>query len=593
MRRFIEDFALIGDLHTAALVSLEGTIEWLCLPRFDSDGPFMSLLGESQHGCWALSPTKPVVSSERRYRGNTLVLETTLRCEQGAVRLIDFMPRRDQLPTVVRIVEGIEGCVELQMRVTPRFSYGSLPTWTRSIRNTMAMTIGSDALTLHGSVPMQIDGADPCARFRLTPHRRATFVLQWHPSHERPPRARNPMALLRKTEIEWRRWAARCKYRGPYRETVLRSLITLKALIFEPTGGSVAAVTTSLPEDLGGSDNWDYRFSWIRDSAFTVDALVGSGYRKEARAWRDWLLRVLGGEPGRLQIMYAVNGDRRLDEFQPDSLPGYEGSRPVRIGNDAYKQFQLGIYGHVMQAIFTAHEGARVRIDDQAWAMLSILVEHVCDTWERPDSGIWEYRDGEQHYTTSRVMAWSALDCALRIAEEERYPAREQRWTEVRDAIHAQVCERGFSRKRRAFVQSYECDELDASLLLIPLVGFLPAGDARVRSTLEAVEDELMVEGFVLRDSRHVEKTPRGLRPTEGAFLACNMWLVENYVLAGRLRDAQDLFARVAGIASDVGLLAEQYDVRYRRLVGNFPQTFSHATLVNAAVRLSEAISRK
>jgi GH15 family glucan-1,4-alpha-glucosidase len=592
MRRFIEDFGLIGDLHTAALVSQDGSIEWFCAPRFDSDGPFMSLLGGPENGSWTLAPVKAIVSSQRRYRGNTLVLETTLRCEDGTVRLIDFMPRRDQQPTLVRIVEGVEGNVEMQCRIACRFSYGSLPPWTRKLGDTLAMTIGSDALTLHSSIEHELEDSDACAHFSIRPRKRTTFVLQWHASHERPPRARNAEMLLRKTEAEWRRWSARCKYRGLHRESVLRSVITLKALIFEPTGGSTAAVTTSLPEDLGGSSNWDYRYSWLRDSAFTVDALVGCGYHAEARAWRDWLLRVLGGEPGRLQIMYAVNGDRRLPEWQTE-LAGYEGSRPVRAGNDAYRQFQLGIYGHVMQAVFTAHAGARVKIDDQAWAMLSRLIEHVCDTWQAPDSGIWEYRDEEQHYTTSRVMAWVALDCALKLVESDGYAAPKTRWTEARNNIHAEVCERAFSRKRGAFVQSYECDDLDASVLLIPLVEFLPADDQRVRSTLQAIEDELMIEGFVMRDSRHVEPRGAGGRPTEGAFLACNMWMVENYVLAGRLQAAQDLFERVAGIASDLGLLSEQYDVRYRRLVGNFPQTFSHATLVNAAVRLSEATSRK
>jgi GH15 family glucan-1,4-alpha-glucosidase len=592
MRRFIEDFALIGDLHTAGLVSGDGGLEWLCLPRFDSESVFTALLGDAGCSSWSLSPVKPILASQRRYRGHTLILETTLRSEDGTVRLIDFMPRRDRLPTVVRVVEGVEGKVEMQARIACRFGYGKLPPWTRTTRDGVLMTIGPDALLVQSSTRLEVRPPDVRAGFVVGKEKRATFVLQWYRSHEKPPRRPDPIALLRKTEVDWRAWSARCTYHGTYRDAVLRSLMTLKALIFEPSGGAVAAVTTSLPEVLGGVENFDYRYAWLRDSAFTVNALVDAGYHAEARAWRDWLLRVQGGDPSHLQIMYDVEGNRRLEEWEAEWLPGYEGSRPVHIGNAAYKQFQLGVYGHAMHAIFAAHERAGIKINDDAWAMLRLLLDHICGSWKKPDSGIWEYRGRERHYTTSRVMAWAGLDCGVKLAERDRRDVPD-RWVAARDAVHEDVCRRGFSARRGAFVESYEDALLDASVLLVPIVGFLPPEDERVRSTIDAIERELMFDGLIVRDERHVSRDATGARrPTEGAFLACNAWLVENYAMTGRVREARSLFERLLSVANDVGLLAEEYDVRARRLVGNFPQTFSHATLVNAAVRLSRAEPR-
>ena len=589
MPRLIEDYGLIGDLHTAALVSRQGTIEWLCVPRFDSDSVFAALLGTSDNGSWSLAPVADVRASSRSYRRDSLVLETTMECDGGTVKVIDFMPRREDAPTVVRIVEGVAGSVEMRTRVACRFAFGSLPPWTRHLGDAITMTIGSDALAVRASIPLEIEPPDVRALFTVRAGEKVTFVLQWFPSHYPPPEAVDAHELLAQTESKWREWTKTCPCEGRFRESVTRSLITLKALMYEPTGGSVAAVTTSIPEDPGSDSNWDYRFSWIRDSAFTIDALVGGGYHEEALAWRDWLLRMLGGEPGRLQIMYSVGGDRRLAEYEADWLSGFENSKPVRIGNAAHTQFQLGIYGHLMQAIYTAHEKAGIQIDTEAWAMLSKLIEHVCEVWKLPDSGIWEYRQKPAYYTVSRVMAWVAMNYAVR-AVEEGYDGPIERWRAVRDEIHDEVCERAFHRQRRAFVQSYGSESIDASVLLIPITGFLPADDPRVVQTIATIEEELMIDGFVMRDSRHVARDPSGnRRPTEGAFLACNMWLVQNYVFAGRLDDARNLLARVLAVANDIGLFAEEFDVRIGSMVGNFPQTFSHATFVNAALTLLDA----
>ena len=593
MRRFIEDFAMIGDLHTAALISRDGNLDWLCLPRFDSDAAFCALLGTPENGRWSMAPVDEIVAIERRYEPNTLILETTIRTRSGVVRLLDFMPRRKDGPMVVRIVRGISGTVAMETRIGCRFSYGRIPPWLQRRGDHVAMTIGADGIALRSSVELQIEPPDVVARFAVSKGKTETFVFEWHDSSRRAPRARDAVKLLDETRARWRRWAAHCDYKGTHRREVLRSLITLRALIYDPTGGSVAAPTTSLPERLGGSSNWDYRYSWIRDSAFTVAALISCGYHRQAESWRDWLLRVLAGAPERLQIMHSITGERRLEEFEADWLGGYEGSKPVRIGNQAYMQFQLGIYGHLMQAIFAAHKQG-LRINEQAWARLTRLIEHVAAVWQQPDSGIWEYRSRQEHYTLSRVMAWVAMDIAVRAVTEEGYEGPADRWQSVRDEIAAEIHERAFNYRRNAFVEFYGSDDLDASLLLMPLFGFLPIDDDRWKGTLEAIERELCIDGFVMRDSRHVQTGAlSGAVPTEGAFVACNMWLVENYAMAGRLAEARALFSRVLGIANDVGLLAEEYDVRFRRQVGNFPQTFSHATLINAALRLRKAESGK
>lgn len=593
MPRLIEDFALIGDLHTAALVSRQGTIEWLCVPRFDSDSVFASLLGDEENGCWKLSPATKVLSTKRRYREDSLVLETTVRCEAGSVRVIDFMPRRIDNPTIVRIIEGLDGTVEMESLVACRFAFGSLPPWTRRLGDAITMTIGPDALSLRGSVEFDIVVPDAKAKFSVASGQKAALVLQWFPSHEAPPAAVDPFELESKTETAWLDWTKDAVCSGRYRAEIIRSLIVLKALMYEPTGGCVAAPTTSLPEDVGGDLNWDYRFAWVRDSAFTINALVECGFRDEALTWRDWLLRMLGGEPSRLQIMYSVGGDRYLPEYEAPWLRGFEDSKPVRIGNAAHVQFQLGIYGHLMQSIFTAHDRAGIGIDTEAWAMLSKLVEHVCKVWTLPDSGIWEYRERPEYYTSSRLTAWVTLDRAVR-AVEQGYDGPLERWKSIRDEIHAQVCDRGYNRARGTFVQSYGSQSLDASVLLMPIFDFLPSTDPRIVQTIATIERELMIDGFVMRDSRHVERDPSGnLKPTEGAFLACNLWLVQCYVLAGRLNDARVLLDRVRAIANDIGLFAEEYDVRLKAMVGNFPQTFSHATFINAAMMLLDAEAKE
>jgi GH15 family glucan-1,4-alpha-glucosidase len=590
--RQIEDFALIGDLHTAALVSRGGAIEWLCVPRFDSPSAFASLLGDRNNGCWTLAPRDGVLESHWRYMPGTLVLENTLRTQSGSIQIIDFMPRREDTPTIVRIVKGVEGSVAMSMQLVCRFSYGYLAPWTRWIGEALTMTVGANAVALRSTIELRTDGPDTYAEFTIDPGAMETFVLQWYPSHQDPPDARDAIEAYRETCASWEEWSGRCAYQGAYREAVARSVITLKALMYEPTGGCVAAATTSLPEQLGGAKNWDYRFAWLRDSAITIEALVEGGYLAEARAWRDWLLRMLAGEPEKLQIMYSVSGEPRIEEYTIDWLRGYEGAVPVRIGNAAYTQFQLGIYGNTMEAIFNAHK-AGIEIDRNAWEMLCNMLDYVCDHWRDPDSGIWELREKPMHYTHSRVMAWVAFDRAIKIVEaENEFRGPVDRWYEARSQIHDDVCRRGFSRRRHAFVQAYENHDLDASLLMIPLVGFLPIDHEYVVQTLRAIERDLMVDGFVMRMSRDIKRDALGkVAINEGSFLPCNFWLAGCYVLEGRLAEARALFERTAGVANDLGLLSEEYDPVRKRQVGNTPQTFSHATLVYAAMMLSKAVA--
>ncbi|MGH7683639.1 MAG: glycoside hydrolase family 15 protein, partial [Vulcanimicrobiaceae bacterium] len=481
MRRLIEDYAFISDMHTGALVGNDGSIDWLCLPRFDSDAAFCALLGTEENGRWSLAPSGEVVLVERQYRGDSLILETTMHTKEGSVTIVDFMPRRKDGPTLVRLVRGLSGKVAMHTKIACRFSYGRIPPWIRPSGDHFALTVGPDAVTLRSSVPLEFDVPDLRADFDVAEGDEVSFLFQFHSSRDRGPRERDANELLDETEQFWNDWSGKCSYRGPYRRAVVRSLVTLKGLIYAPSGGSAAALTTSLPEQLAGPSNWDYRYAWIRDSAFTVDALVNGGYHEEARAWRDWLLRVLAGEPGRLQIMYSVEGNRRLEEHEADWLLGYEGSAPVRVGNAAYEQFQLGIYGHLMQAIFTAHDTGGVSIDDGAWAMLRRLVEHVIEVWRQPDDGIWEYREKPAFYTTSRVMAWVALDFAVRAVEEQGYDGPADRWRRERDEIAEEVSQRAFNYHRNAFVESYGSNDLDASLLLMPLVGFIKIDDKRYK----------------------------------------------------------------------------------------------------------------
>lgn len=582
----IEDYAVLGDTQACALVGLNGSIDWLCLPRFDSGACFASLLGDAGHGRWLLSPLDQVSPPRRRYRPGTLTLETDFETDGGAVRLIDFMPPRDTNPDVVRIVEGLRGEVRVRMELVIRFEYGSIIPWVRSIDGVLCATGGPDSLYLHTPVQTRGEGFTTVADFVVSAGARIPFVLTWRPSHlpmiEQPEAERS----LVETDAWWAAWSGRCTYQGPYREQVLRSLITLKALTCAPTGGIVAAPTTSLPEALGGVRNWDYRYCWLRDATFTLYSLMTAGYREEARAWRDWLLRAAAGDPAQLQIMYGPAGERRLTELVLDWLPGYEGSAPVRIGNAAVGQLQLDVYGEVMD---TLHQARRVGIegDEFSWRLQLHLLEFLETRWNQPDQGIWEVRGPRRHFTHSKVMAWVAVDRAVKDIEAYGLPGDVERWKRLREAIHEEVCGKGYDPVRRSFVQYYGAHELDASLLMIPLVGFLPPEDERVRSTVEAIERELCHDGFVLRYQTSVSGHVDGLPPGEGVFLPCTFWLADNYWLLGQHDKARRLFERLLELCNDVGLLSEEYDPHTRRLVGNFPQAFSHVSLINTAFNLS------
>jgi GH15 family glucan-1,4-alpha-glucosidase len=582
----IEDYAVLGDTHTAALVGRDGSIDWLCLPRFDSGACFACLLGGPGRGHWRLSPVAHTSPARRRYRPETLILETEFETKGGAVRLIDFMPPRDASPDVVRIVEGLRGEVRVRMELIMRFDYGSIVPWVRKIDGVLSATAGPDSLYLHTPVETHGEGLATVAEFVVAKGARIPFVLTWNPSHLPMMVPADAERSLAETQAWWTEWSSRCTYKGPYREQVLRSLITLKALTYVPTGGIVAAPTTSLPEALGGVRNWDYRYCWLRDATFTLYSLMAAGYREEARAWRDWLLRAVAGDPAQLQIMYGCAGERRLTELVIDWLPGYEGSAPVRIGNAAVRQLQLDVYGEVMD---TLHQARRVGIegDEYSWPLQQHLLEFLETGWTEPDEGIWEVRGPRRHFTHSKVMAWVAMDRAVKDIETYGLPGDVERWKRVRAGTHEEVCEKGYDAERRSFVQYYGGKELDASLLMIPLVGFLPPQDPRVRTTVEAIERELCHDGFVFRyqtsPSGHVDGLPAG----EGVFLACTFWLADTYWLLGRRDQARRLFERLLGLCNDVGLLSEQYDPRSGRFLGNFPQAFSHVSLINTAFNLS------
>ena len=582
----IEDHALVGDTHSAALVANDGTVDWLCWPRFDSDACFAALLGEPRHGRWALSPVAPVRAVRRRYRPRTLILETELETEAGTVRLVDFMPPRDGEPDLVRIAEGVSGAVPMRLELAPRFGYGERRPWIRTDGGRVSFTSAPDALSFTSELPVTVHEGGLEASFELRAGDRAGSVLGWHPAHLPAPPRLDPREALAETERVWLDWSGRCPYTGAYAEQVERSRITLKALTFAPTGGIVAAPTTSLPELLGGTRNWDYRFCWLRDATLTLQALGESGCLGEAIAWRDWLLRVARGDPESLQMMYGVAGERRLTELEVPWLPGYEGARPVRIGNRSAEQLQLDVYGEVIDALHTARSlGAELEAD--AWALQGDLLRHLAACWREPDEGIWEVRGPRQHFTHSKVLCWVAFDRALKDAERFGLPGPLETWREARDAIRADVLEKAWDPARRTFTQAYGSRALDAALLLIPALGFLPASDPRVQGTIAAIERELVRDGFVLRYD--TERTDDGLPPGEGAFLACSFWLVDALVLCGRRDEARALFERLAGLANDVGLLAEMYDPVSRRQVGNFPQAFSHVALVNSALNVSRA----
>jgi len=588
----IEDYAFLSDTQTGALVSRDGCVDWLCFPRFDSPACFASLLGDKANGHWVFFPREKIEKTARRYRGDTLILETEIETKSGAVRLIDFMPPRGENPDLVRIIEGLRGQVRMQMELIIRFDYGQIVPWVRKRDRGLEAIAGPDGLILR--TPIETRGKDltTIAEFTVGEGDRIPFVLTWFVSHKNPPRAINPDHALRDTERFWGDWSEQFQGQGRWRDAVMRSLVVLKGLTYAPTGGVVAAATTSLPEQIGGPRNWDYRYCWLRDATFALFSLLRAGYREEAKGWRKWLLRAVAGSPAQMQIMYGVRGERRLDEFEIPWLSGYEKSKPVRIGNAASNQFQLDVYGEVLATMFQA-DRAGIKMEEPDWRMMVQLMKFLESNWQKPDEGIWEVRGGRRHFTHSKMMAWVAFDRAVKLVEECGCAAAEHhaRWQKIRDQIHAEVCERGYNARKKAFTQYYGSDALDASLLTMPLVGFLHVTDERVRDTIEAVERELMEDGFILR-YRPQECGVDGLPGREGVFVACSFWLVACWHLLGRKKDAREFFERLLDIRNDLGLLSEEYDPREKRQLGNFPQAFSHLALVNAARILEDEQGR-
>ena len=581
----IEDYALIGDCHTAALVGRTGSIDWLCWPRFDSAACFASLLGAPENGFWRISPSPGATATKRQYRSDSLILETEFETDTGAVTLIDFMPPRTSQCDLVRIVVGRRGRVAMESEGVLRFDYGSSVPWITlsDDRKRLRAIAGPDMVFLSSPVALENRDRKTWAQFEVAAGETHAFVLTYMPSHVEPPRLIDPQAALADTERFWSDWCARCTYTGEWAGAVRRSLITLKALTYAPTGGVVAAPTTSLPEKLGGVRNWDYRYCWLRDATLTLLALMNAGYFEEAKAWREWLLRAVAGSPEQMQIMYGIAGERRLTEFEIPWLCGYEGSEPVRIGNAASAQLQLDVYGELIDTLYQACKGGLAR-HDAAWNMQCTLLNHLAKVWVQPDEGMWEVRAPPRHFTYSKIMAWVAFDRAIKMVEHFDLPGPVNRWRELRRRIHVDVCRRGYNRKRNSFVQSYGSEELDASLLLIPITGFLPCSDPRVVSTMEAIRRELTVDGLVRR--YRTEETADGLPPGEGVFLACSFWLADNLCMQGRWDEAGELFSRLVGLCNDVGLLSEEYDPVGKRFLGNFPQAFSHVGLINTALNL-------
>jgi GH15 family glucan-1,4-alpha-glucosidase len=584
----IEQYAMVGDTQTAALIGDDGSVDWMCAPRFDSGACFAALLGDENHGRWLIAPAAGGRATRRRYRDHTLVLETEFETAEGAVRIIDFMPIRDQTVDVLRIVEGLRGHVPMQMHLTIRFDYGQTIPWVRNIGGALVAVAGPDALVLRAPVETKGVGHSTVAEFTVRAGQRVPFSLAWYPSHQDVPRPRNATWALSRTESWWHNWSKQWTYHGDYPEAVQRSVITLKALTYAPTGGIVAAPTTSLPEWIGGVRNWDYRFCWLRDATFTLLSLLHAGYEEEAKAWRAWLLRATAGEPSDLQIMYGPAGERRLTEWEVPWLPGYEGSKPVRVGNAASEQFQLDVYGEVIDALYQSRRGAIVERDLHALDLILALLDFLEDAWKRPDEGIWEVRGPRQHFTHSKVMAWVAFDRAVRGLHE--FGTQEDidaaaRFAAIRDEIRAEVCAKAYDEDRNTFVQAYGSSNLDAALLMMPLVGFLPATDERMQGTVAAIQRELTTDGFVRRYT--TEESVDGLPPGEGVFLPCTFWLADNLALMGRVDEGRALFERLIGLSNDVGLLAEEYDPAAKRQLGNFPQAFTHVSLVNSGSNLS------
>jgi GH15 family glucan-1,4-alpha-glucosidase len=582
----LEEYGLIGDTQSAALVGSDGSIDWLCLPRFDSGACFAALLGSSDHGRWKIAPRDEVRIVRRRYRGGSLVLDTDLTTAGGTVRLTDCMPPRRAEPDLVRIVHGIRGEVPMQMELIVRFDYGSIVPWVRTIDGRLTAIGGPDALSLFSAVPCSGVGLTTRAEFTVRAGDVLPFVLIWHPSHVPAPAPLDGSDAVADAESWWSDWSADFAYDGLWSEQVLRSAITLKALTYSPSGGIVASPTTSLPERIGGVRNWDYRYCWLRDATFSLYALLVCGYTQEASSWRNWLLRAVAGDPSKLQIVYGPAGERRIPERDLPWLPGYAGSRPVRIGNAAVSQRQLDVYGELFDALHLARRSG-LAPDESAWQLQQTLLDFLESAWSQPDDGVWEVRGPSRHFTHSKVMAWVAFDRAIKTVEQSGLTGPVAKWRAIRDRIHQEVCARGYDSQRNTFTQFYGSRELDASLLLIPLVGFLPADDHRVQGTVAAVERHLMHGGFVRRYSESAAGHVDGLPAGEGAFLPCSFWLADNYILQRRVVEARELFERLLGVANDVGLLAEEYDPEAGRLLGNFPQAFSHVALINTARNLS------
>ena len=583
----LEDYAVIGDTETVALVGFDGSVDWLCLPRLDSGACFAALLGRPEHGRWSIAPVGEHRVVRRAYRGQTLVLETELANDDGIVRLVDCMPIRAHCPRLIRRIEGVQGRVRMRSELIVRFDYGHVRPWFRVDGNRLRAAAGPDTVVVDGDVSHEMRDGNGVAEFSVAEGDAVDFRLGWSGPRQPEPEPSDAAKAIGDTAAWWRRWADRCQYTGDYRDAVVRSLITLKALSYAPSGGIAAAATASLPEHLGGVRNWDYRFCWIRDATFTLMALLEAGYDREAVAWREWLLRALAGEPEQMQIMYGVDGERRLTETELPWLPGYADSRPVRVGNAASDQFQLDVYGELMDALHQAR-GHRIPPDPDAWRVQQTLMDFLESHWKDPDNGLWEMRGPRRHFTHSKVMAWVGVDRAVKAIEQFDLTGPLDRWRVLRAEIFTEVCDNGYNAKRNTFTQYYGSRTLDASLLLIPAVGFLPAHDERVEGTVAAIEKHLCRDGFVQRYTM-TKQTERvdGLPPGEGAFLACTFWLADNYILAGKTDQGRKLFERLIGLCNDVGLLTEEYDPHARRLVGNIPQAFSHVALVNTAQNLA------
>ncbi len=588
MSQLIEDYALIGDTQTAALVGRDGSIDWWCVPRFDSGAVFASLLGEPDNGRWQLAPAGGLQHVERRYVPDTLVLETTFHTDEGSVKVTDCMPIRGQTVDIVRIVEGLSGRVPMHMDLAIRFDYGSIMPWVSRTNDGLQAVAGPDAMLLRTPIHTHGTGRSTVADFVVEAGQTVPFVLAYYASHEAVPKRLDPHRAVKETVRWWHRWVAKCTYTGRWRDSVVRSLITLKALTYAPTGGIVAAATTSLPERIGGVRNWDYRYCWLRDSTLTLVSMAIGGYHDEALAWRDWLLRAVAGDPEALQIMYGAAGERRLSEYTVDWLGGYEESLPVRVGNAASEQFQLDVYGEVLD---TLHRTRSLMPDPHAhhdsWDLERELLASLEQLWRSPDEGIWEVRGPRAHFTHSKGMAWLAFDRAVRNVNEFGLAGPAQHWATLRDEIHNQICDEGFDRDLNAFTQSYGSKQLDAAVLQLPLVGFLPPSDPRVAGTVQAIERTLLHDGFVARYETSPTGAVDGLPPGEGAFLPCSLWLAQNYALLGRNDEAVELFERLLALSNDVGLIAEEYDPVAGRQLGNFPQAFTHVSLVTAAAHLS------